>query len=205
MGRLDGGLGGADRADDRDREPLADRRSVQLPPRRRRLPGREHLLGDGHRRHLDHRDELDLLRRIEASARTQYVLLGAEIVTLFAFAVVALVKVYTSDPEGSIRPVPQLAQPVRHLVQQRPRDGRARRDLHLLGLGLDRQRQRGNRGRDPHPGARGDPQHDHPPRHLRRRRHRGQAFHGPKFLEDNQLDVLAALEGTCSARRSTSC
>lgn len=41
---------------------------------------------------------------VEASARSQYVLLGAEIVALFAFAAVALVKVYTSSPEGSIRP-----------------------------------------------------------------------------------------------------
>ncbi|MSO94541.1 MAG: APC family permease [Thermoleophilia bacterium] len=41
---------------------------------------------------------------IEASARSQYVLLAAEIVALFTFAAVALFKVYTSDPAGSIRP-----------------------------------------------------------------------------------------------------
>lgn len=41
---------------------------------------------------------------IEASAKSQYVLLSAEILALFAFAAVALVKVYTSDPAGSIRP-----------------------------------------------------------------------------------------------------
>jgi amino acid transporter len=35
---------------------------------------------------------------IEASARTQYFLLGAEIVTLVLFAVVALVRVYFGDP-----------------------------------------------------------------------------------------------------------
>jgi amino acid transporter len=41
---------------------------------------------------------------IEASARTQYFLLGAEIVTLVLFAVVALVRVYFGDPEGAITP-----------------------------------------------------------------------------------------------------
>jgi amino acid transporter len=41
---------------------------------------------------------------IEASAKSQYFLLGAEIITLFLFAVVALWKVYTSDPENSLHP-----------------------------------------------------------------------------------------------------
>ncbi len=41
---------------------------------------------------------------VELSARTQYYLLGAEIVTLGAFAVVALVRVYTGDPLGSVHP-----------------------------------------------------------------------------------------------------
>jgi amino acid transporter len=41
---------------------------------------------------------------IEASAKSQYVLLGAEIMALFAFAAVALYKVYTSNPVGSIKP-----------------------------------------------------------------------------------------------------
>jgi amino acid transporter len=41
---------------------------------------------------------------IELSARTQQLLLGMEFLTLALFAVVALVKVYTSDPEGSIHP-----------------------------------------------------------------------------------------------------
>jgi amino acid transporter len=47
-------------------------------------------------------------RGIEVSARLQYALLGIELVVLAAFAVVALVKVYTGDaPAGSI--VPSLA------------------------------------------------------------------------------------------------
>jgi amino acid transporter len=41
---------------------------------------------------------------IELSARTQQFLLGAEIITLFLFAAVALIKVYTSDPVGSVEP-----------------------------------------------------------------------------------------------------
>ena len=42
---------------------------------------------------------------IELSARTQYFLLAAEILALAIFAVVALVKVYTSDPFGLGPPV----------------------------------------------------------------------------------------------------
>jgi amino acid transporter len=42
---------------------------------------------------------------IELSARTQYFLLGAEIITLALFAIVALVKVYAGDaPDASIKP-----------------------------------------------------------------------------------------------------
>jgi amino acid transporter len=41
---------------------------------------------------------------IELSARTQQLLLGMEFATLTLFAVVALVKVYTSDPDGAIHP-----------------------------------------------------------------------------------------------------
>ncbi|GAA3084914.1 APC family permease [Pseudonocardia yunnanensis] len=44
-------------------------------------------------------------RGIEVSARLQYALLGIELVVLAAFAVVALVKVYSGDaPEGAITP-----------------------------------------------------------------------------------------------------
>ena len=41
---------------------------------------------------------------IEASARTQWGLLAAEIAILFLFSVVALAKVWTGDPTGSIHP-----------------------------------------------------------------------------------------------------
>jgi amino acid transporter len=43
-------------------------------------------------------------RGIELSARTQLVLLSAEVVILAVFAVVALTKVYANDPTGSITP-----------------------------------------------------------------------------------------------------
>jgi amino acid transporter len=41
---------------------------------------------------------------IEASARTQYFLLGAEIITLIIFSVVALGRVWFSDVPGSVTP-----------------------------------------------------------------------------------------------------
>src|SRR5436190_9056655 len=41
---------------------------------------------------------------IEISARTQYFLLGMEIAVLTAFSVVALIKVYTGNPAGSVNP-----------------------------------------------------------------------------------------------------
>ena len=50
---------------------------------------------------------------IEVSARTQYFLLAAEIVTLLIFAAVALWKVYTERHPRLHRPVPELVQPVR--------------------------------------------------------------------------------------------
>ena len=41
---------------------------------------------------------------IEASAKTQWFLLGAEVVILGIFAIVALGKVYFSNPAGAIEP-----------------------------------------------------------------------------------------------------
>ena len=41
---------------------------------------------------------------IEASAKTQWFLLAAEIIALFLFAAIALIRVYTSDPVGSVHP-----------------------------------------------------------------------------------------------------
>ena len=91
---------------------------------------------------------------IEASARTQYFLLTAEIVTLLIFAAVALWKVYTEDIPGLDRSVPELVQPVRDRRLQRARRRLHAGDLHLLGLGLDRHGQRGEQGRRPRARAR---------------------------------------------------
>ena len=75
---------------------------------------------------------------IELSARTQVGLLGAEVVTLALFAVVALVKVAAGDAgPGAVDPSRQLAEPVRDRLVQRARlAGVLLARLHLLGLGL---------------------------------------------------------------------
>ena len=52
-------------------------------------------------------------RGIEVSVRLQYALLGVEIVTLVAFALFALVKVYTGDAPGRHQAVAGLALAVR--------------------------------------------------------------------------------------------
>ena len=85
---------------------------------------------------------------IEASARTQWGLLGAEIVILVVFSIVALTKVWTGHAPGRRSSLVELAQPVRHLVVRRDEQRAAARDLHLLGLGHRRLGQRGDRGRD---------------------------------------------------------
>ncbi len=83
---------------------------------------------------------------IELSARTQIGLLAAEIVTLAAFAVVALVKVYSGDAlAGSIDPSLSWLNPF-SLSPSEISAGMLLARLHLLGLGHDRDRQRGDRG-----------------------------------------------------------
>ena len=109
---------------------------------------------------------------IELSARTQVGLLAAEIVTLAAFAVVALIKVYCRQRRGGgDPPQPLLDQPVQPQPQRDLRRDAAR-GLHLLGLGHDRDRQRGDRRPGRGPGAGDRDQHPDPARHLPRRRRR---------------------------------
>ena len=88
---------------------------------------------------------------IELSARTQVGLLAAEITTLAAFAVVALVKVYGTDVPTEITPVALVAESVRHRVHDRPDRRRPARALHLLGVGQCGDCQRGDRGLDEEP------------------------------------------------------
>ena len=103
---------------------------------------------------------------IELSARTQVGLLGAEIITLAAFAVVALVKVYAgSAPQHIGPPELQLDQPARgqhHRDLERP----AARRVHLLGLGHNGNRQRGNGGLDRGPRQGDGREHGDPARDL---------------------------------------
>ena len=96
-------------------------------------------------------------RGIEVSARMQYALLGIELVVLIAFAVIALVKVYSGDaPEGFDRAEPRLALAGR-AVALGLRRRRPHRRLPLLGLGHRRRRQRGGRRPRHHPRPRRGP------------------------------------------------
>ena len=101
-------------------------------------------------------------RGIELSARTQQALLAMEFVTLVVFAVVALVdRLRQPTRSRSRRPryhsvgLGAWFDPFvdRHDAADRRRPARG---LHLLGLGHVRHRQRGDRGRRPSAGARGD-------------------------------------------------
>ena len=78
---------------------------------------------------------------IELSARTQQVLLAMEFTTLMVFAIVALIKVYANHPAHSLTPQLSWFNPVRYLERERAQRRDPARDLHLLGLGLRRQRQ----------------------------------------------------------------
>ena len=83
-------------------------------------------------------------RGIELSARIQQFLLAAEIAVLAAFAITAIVKVYANNPAGSVAHRRRLVQPVLARLQATRRRPAARH-FHLLGLGLRRRGQRGNR------------------------------------------------------------
>ena len=79
---------------------------------------------------------------IELSARTQYFLLTAEIVTLGIFCALALGHVYIGQPGNPDRAL--LVLPVQDPGRLHRADRRgATRDLHLLGMGQRRLRQRG--------------------------------------------------------------
>ena len=94
-------------------------------------------------------------RGIEVSARLQYGLLGIEVVTLVAFAIFAIVKVYAGDAPAGIKPSLDWlspSRPERHGDRERDADRR----LHLLGLGHRRRHQRGVRRPGHDAGPRGD-------------------------------------------------
>ena len=130
---------------------------------------------------------------IELSARTQVFLLGAEIITLTLFAVVALVKVARGHRgPDAVDPSLSWLNPLADRQHQRVRQRGAPRRVHLLGLGLDGDRQRGEPRQPRGPGQGG------------RRRHAAsswrstssssiaaQAYDGPQPLIDNSDDVLS--------------
>ena len=110
---------------------------------------------------------------IELSARTQVGLLAAEIVTLALFSVVALIKVYSGDaPDASIHPSLSWINPF-SLSPSEISAGMLLGRLHLLGLGHDRDGQRGDRGLQRGAGQGDRDQHPDPARDLPRRRRRG--------------------------------
>ena len=83
---------------------------------------------------------------IELSARTQVALLGAEIVILVVFAVVALVKVYGGHVAHSVRPSFEWLNPFKIPSHRRAVGRDAPGRVHLLGLGHRRHRERGGQG-----------------------------------------------------------
>ena len=77
---------------------------------------------------------------IELSAKTQWYLLGAELITLAALRRRRARARRLRGHRRRADAVARLDQPVRDRVDERARRGHAARDLHLLGLGLDRRR-----------------------------------------------------------------
>ena len=143
---------------------------------------------------------------IELSAKTQVGLLGAEVITLVLFAVVALAKVaFGTAPPTAVDPEHQLVEPVRDRLLRRARVGRAAWRCSSTGAGTARS-----------PSTR----RARTPRRDRARRRSlatvillaiyivvsfaAQAFAGPQELIDNADDVLSvAGQRRASAARST--
>ena len=82
---------------------------------------------------------------VELSARTQQILLTVEVLTLTLFAVVALYKVYANNPPGSIHPAFSWFNPFAISSTSALTGGVLLGRVHLLGLGLRRGRERGER------------------------------------------------------------
>ena len=143
---------------------------------------------------------------VELSAKTQWYLLAAEIITLAAFAVVALWKVYVDSPPALGGSLAVLAEPLRDTEYERACRGHPGRRLHLLGVGQHRHGQRGVQRSEPRTGAGGDRRHAGAGRHLRDRLGRGAGV-CRAGVPRRQLGrrALARSATRCSARRWTSC
>ncbi len=133
---------------------------------------------------------------IEISARTQYFLLTMEIFTLALFSIVALIKVYTVDPAGSVHVSMDWLNPFCDLDDGPDRRGPARR-VHLLGLGsgvcVNEESEDAANG----PGKGRDHEHDPAGPDLRRRR-RSRPRHtaAPEPLIQHKNDIFASLGNT---------
>ena len=144
---------------------------------------------------------------IELSARTQVGLLGAEILTLALFAVVAFVKVAAGDA-GAASVTPELSwfNPFAISSLDGVRGGLAGGGVHLLGLGQHGVRERGDRRTRAAPGPRRGRLDADPRRHLRARllggdRVRRAGARSPRTTRATRSGCWAR---RCSARRSTS-
>ena len=128
-----------------------------LPARRLERGRRVDLRGDPRRRLWIAVMTAICVIGIELSARTQVFLLGAELITLALFAIVALIKVAAGDAgPNAVDPSLSMVQPVRHRQLRRVGRRHPDRGLHLLGLGLDGHGQRGERGLQRDAGQGGD-------------------------------------------------
>ena len=165
------------------------------------------LDGHGRRDRLDHRHDRDLLHRASSSRRARSRSCSAmEFVTLVVFAVVALIKVYANHPAALGRARVVVVQPVRHLEHQRAERRDPAGGVHLLGLGLRRQRQRGDRGLEHGAGPGGDRLDVRPGRDLPARDDRGAGLRRTRRRWSTTRPTCSRRSArACSARGSTSC
>ena len=166
------------RVDDRHGQPRADRLAVHARVPQPAHPGRTRpsgstffgvlwLVGIG----------VIVAIGIEVSARTQYILMGVQMISMFVFAAWALIKAYTVHPSFAYPahnpPDPAQRPRLPHVVQlasvelDADHPGHRARHLPLLGLGHRDERQRGVEGLARPAGRLGGAEH-HPARlHLR--------------------------------------
>ena len=162
MGGLARRLGHHRRRRDRDGEPRGHRRPVHVPALRCRQLRGQQVLGDAARGDLDRRHDVDLLRRNRGLGEDAVVPPRCRDHRALPLRC-RRTRQGLRGPAGRLRSAqPELAQPLRHPLDERA-DGRtARGDLHLLGLGQPRVGERGDGRQGADTGNRGRRQHDSP-------------------------------------------
>ena len=149
---------------------------------------------DDHRRRLDRRDDGICYIGIELSARTQQLLLPIGDRDARRCSRSSRSQGLRERARGSVKPSLSWFNPFAISQFQRARRRHPARDLHLLGLGLRGQRQRGDRERRRGLRQGGGRLDVHPARHLRLRRDGGAGVRRARSsLIDNQSDVFAPL------------